>query len=146
VFGEIRVDDEGTETAAGAGAGVDGSAAPMPFLVDRPFAFTFSGRQTGTIHLLGTIHDPGVTAAAPKRTGVRARSAAAGGLLAHEMRWSARTCRWDTHGPAVNKSVALARLHHVAGAENEGDIGWASRIAKRSAGHLPDRGLFSGPL
>jgi serine protease inhibitor len=73
VFGDIRADDEGTETAAVTGAGANGSAAPLTFLVDRPFAFTFSDRQTGTIHFLGTIHDPGVTAAAPKRTGVSAR-------------------------------------------------------------------------
>ena len=34
------------------------SAGPPPFLVDRPFAFTVSDRQTGAILFLGTVHDP----------------------------------------------------------------------------------------
>jgi hypothetical protein len=34
------------------------SAGPPPFLVDRPFAFTVSDRQTGTILFLGTVHGP----------------------------------------------------------------------------------------
>lgn len=34
------------------------SAGPPPFLVNGPFAFTVSDRQTGTILFLGSVHDP----------------------------------------------------------------------------------------
>jgi serine protease inhibitor len=54
----IRVDEEGTEAAAVTGGVMATSAGPPPFLVDRPFAFTVSDRQTGTILFLGTVHDP----------------------------------------------------------------------------------------
>jgi len=54
----IRVDEQGTEAAAVTGGITKLSAGPPPFLVDRPFAFTVSDRQTGTILFLGTVHDP----------------------------------------------------------------------------------------
>jgi serine protease inhibitor len=54
----LRVDEEGTEAAAVTGGVMDTSAGPPPLLVDRPFAFTVSDRQTGTILFLGTVHDP----------------------------------------------------------------------------------------
>ena len=54
----IRVDEEGTEAAAVTGGVMDESAGPPPLLVDRPFAFTVSDRDTGTILFLGTVHDP----------------------------------------------------------------------------------------
>ena len=54
----IRVDEEGTEAAAVTGGVMTTSAGPPPFLVDRPFAFTISDRQTGTVLFLGTVHDP----------------------------------------------------------------------------------------
>lgn len=54
----LRVDEEGTEAAAVTGGAMVTSAGPPPLLVDRPFAFTVSDRQTGTILFLGTVHDP----------------------------------------------------------------------------------------
>jgi len=54
----IRVDEEGTEAAAVTGGVMDESAGPPPLLVDRPFAFTVSDSETGTILFLGTMHDP----------------------------------------------------------------------------------------
>ena len=54
----LRVDEEGTEAAAVTGGAMATSAGPPPLLVDRPFAFTVSDRQTGTILFLGTVHDP----------------------------------------------------------------------------------------
>jgi serine protease inhibitor len=54
----IRVDEEGTEAAAVTGGVMTESAGPPPLLVDRPFAFTVSDRDTGTILFLGTVHDP----------------------------------------------------------------------------------------
>jgi len=54
----IRVDEEGTEAAAVTGGVMQESAGPPPFLVNRPFAFTVSDRQTGTILFLGSVHDP----------------------------------------------------------------------------------------
>ncbi len=54
----IRVDEEGTEAAAVTGGVMDESAGPPPLLVDRPFAFTVSDRDTGTILFLGGVHDP----------------------------------------------------------------------------------------
>ena len=54
----IRVDEEGTEAAAVTGGVMDESAGPPPLLVDRPFAFTVSDSQTGTILFLGTVNDP----------------------------------------------------------------------------------------
>jgi serine protease inhibitor len=54
----IRVDEEGTEAAAVTGGVMVGSAGPPPLLVDRPFAFSVSDSETGTILFLGTVHDP----------------------------------------------------------------------------------------
>jgi serine protease inhibitor len=54
----VRVDGEGTEAAAVTGGAVAASEGPPPFRVDRPFVFTVSDRQTGTILFLGTVHDP----------------------------------------------------------------------------------------
>jgi len=54
----LRVDEEGTEAAAVTGGAMTTSAGPPPLLVDRPFAFTVSDRQTGTILFLGSVHDP----------------------------------------------------------------------------------------
>ncbi len=54
----IRVDEEGTEAAAVTGGVMTESAGPPPFLVDRPFAFTVSDRETGAVLFLGSVHDP----------------------------------------------------------------------------------------
>ncbi|WP_166356324.1 serpin family protein [Phytoactinopolyspora limicola] len=56
----IRVDETGTEAAAVTGTAGDGSAPvdPAVFLVDRPFAFTISDRETGVIIFLGVVTDP----------------------------------------------------------------------------------------
>jgi serpin B len=54
----IRVDEQGTEAAAVTGGVVATSAGPPPFVVDRPFAFAVSDRETGAILFLGTVHDP----------------------------------------------------------------------------------------
>ncbi|WP_157987767.1 serpin family protein [Jiangella endophytica] len=53
----IRVDEAGTEAAAVTG-GVTRSSAGENFRVDRPFAFTISDSQTGTIVFLGAVTDP----------------------------------------------------------------------------------------
>jgi len=54
----IRVDEEGTEAAAVTGGVMTESAGPPPLIVDRPFAFTVSDNETGTVLFLGTVHDP----------------------------------------------------------------------------------------
>lgn len=54
----IRVDEEGTEAAAVTGGVMLESAGPPPFLVDRPFAFTVSDRESGAVLFLGSVHDP----------------------------------------------------------------------------------------
>ena len=56
----IRVDEHGTEAAAVSGVGMPTAARPdrTVFRVDRPFAFTISDRQTGTIAFLGAVTDP----------------------------------------------------------------------------------------
>ena len=54
----LRVDEEGTEAAAVTGGVMAESAGLPPLLVDRPFAFTVSDGETGTILFLGTVHDP----------------------------------------------------------------------------------------
>ena len=54
----IRVDEAGTEAAAVTGGTMVESAGPLPFIVDRPFAFTVSDSDTGTILFLGSVHDP----------------------------------------------------------------------------------------
>lgn len=54
----IRVDEQGTEAAAVTG-GIGLTSAPSSrFVVDRPFAFTVSDRETGTVLFLGTVTDP----------------------------------------------------------------------------------------
>ena len=53
----IRVDEAGTEAAAVTGGGMRESAGNS-FRVDRPFAFTISDSETGTILFLGTVADP----------------------------------------------------------------------------------------
>jgi serine protease inhibitor len=53
----IRVDEEGTEAAAVTDGVMAESAGPPPLLVDRPFVFTVSDREAGTILFLGTVHD-----------------------------------------------------------------------------------------
>jgi serpin B len=57
----IRVDEHGTEAAAISGGAMVTSARldQTVFRVDRPFAFTISDRQTGTILFLGAVTDPG---------------------------------------------------------------------------------------
>lgn len=40
------------------GAVMEEPEAPPPFVVDRPFAFTVSDRETGTVLFLGSVHDP----------------------------------------------------------------------------------------
>lgn len=56
----IRVDEKGTEAAAVSGAVMRTSALieQRVFRVDRPFAFSISDQQTGTIVFLGTVADP----------------------------------------------------------------------------------------
>jgi serine protease inhibitor len=57
----IRVDEQGTEAAAVTGGGMRTTSVPadlLTFEVDRPFAFTISDRDTGTILFLGTVTDP----------------------------------------------------------------------------------------
>ncbi|WP_053206001.1 serpin family protein [Jiangella muralis] len=53
----LRVDEAGTEAAAVTG-GVMRESAGETFRVDRPFAFTISDSQTGTILFLGAVADP----------------------------------------------------------------------------------------
>ncbi|MBL7258110.1 serpin family protein [Paractinoplanes lichenicola] len=56
----IRVDEKGTE-AAGVTGGVMATSAqvnPAVFRADRPFQFTISDRETGTIVFLGAVRDP----------------------------------------------------------------------------------------
>ena len=55
----VRVDEEGTEAAAATGGAMP-TAEPLepPVVVDRPFAFTISDTQTGTVLFLGSVHDP----------------------------------------------------------------------------------------
>ena len=56
----VRVDEHGTEAAAVSGGAVAMSAKtdPLVFRVDRPFAFSISDQQTGTILFLGAVTDP----------------------------------------------------------------------------------------
>jgi serine protease inhibitor len=56
----VRVDEKGTEAAAVSGAVTATSAKsnPLVFRVDRPFAFSISDQQTGTILFLGSVTDP----------------------------------------------------------------------------------------
>lgn len=56
----LRVDEAGTEAAAvtGGGMGVTSAQPSLTFLVDRPFAFTISDTETGTILFLGAVADP----------------------------------------------------------------------------------------
>lgn len=54
----LRVDEQGTEAAAVTGGEMRASAGPAPLRIDRPFAFTVSDRETGTILFLGSVHDP----------------------------------------------------------------------------------------
>ncbi|SDT29319.1 serpin family protein [Jiangella sp. DSM 45060] len=53
----LWVDEAGTEAAAVTG-GMMAESAGSGFRVDRPFAFTISDSQTGTILFLGTVADP----------------------------------------------------------------------------------------
>jgi serine protease inhibitor len=53
----IRVDEAGTEAAAVTG-GTTRTSAGESFRADRPFAFTISDSQTGTVVFLGTVTDP----------------------------------------------------------------------------------------
>jgi serine protease inhibitor len=56
----VRVDEHGTEAAAVSGGAMATSAKmnPLVFRVDRPFAFSISDQQTGTILFLGAVTDP----------------------------------------------------------------------------------------
>ena len=56
----LRVDEAGTEAAAvtGGGLGITSAQPPLTFRVDRPFAFTISDGETGTILFLGAVADP----------------------------------------------------------------------------------------
>jgi serine protease inhibitor len=53
----IRVDEEGTEAAAATGAAMVESAPPQ-VRIDRPFLFTISDSETGSILFLGQVTDP----------------------------------------------------------------------------------------
>lgn len=56
----LQVDEEGTEAAAATGGsvGITSLEPETRFIVDRPFAFTISDRDTGTVLFLGAVHDP----------------------------------------------------------------------------------------
>ena len=56
----VKVDEQGTEAAAVSGAEMPTSmrVEQTVFRVDRPFLFTISDRQTGTILFLGQVGDP----------------------------------------------------------------------------------------
>lgn len=56
----LRVDEAGTEAAAvtGGAVGITSAQPPLVFRVDRPFAFTVSDTETGTILFLGAVADP----------------------------------------------------------------------------------------
>ena len=54
----VRVDEQGTEAAAVTGGVMTDSVGPPPLLVDRPFAFAVRDGETGTIRVLGSVHDP----------------------------------------------------------------------------------------
>jgi serpin B len=57
----LSVDEVGAEGAAATAIMMVTGAMPqrpLEFHVDRPFAFTVSDRETGTILFLGTVHDP----------------------------------------------------------------------------------------
>jgi serine protease inhibitor len=56
----IKVDEKGTEAAAVTGGvmATAGRVGQTTFVVDRPFAFTISDRQTGAILFLGEVTDP----------------------------------------------------------------------------------------
>ncbi|MFC7531998.1 serpin family protein [Actinoplanes sp. GCM10030250] len=56
----IKVDEKGTEAAAVSGGSMATSAQinQRVFRVDRPFAFTISDRETGTVLFLGAVTDP----------------------------------------------------------------------------------------
>jgi serpin B len=56
----IRVDEQGTEAAAvtGGGMGITSLQPQVVFRADRPFAFTISDAETGTILFLGAVADP----------------------------------------------------------------------------------------
>lgn len=56
----ISVDEAGTEAAAvtGGGMGITSAQPLTTFRVDRPFAFTVSDSQTGTVLFLGAVADP----------------------------------------------------------------------------------------
>lgn len=56
----VRVDEHGTEAAAVTGGAMATSARAnqVVFRVDRPFAFTISDQETGTIMFLGAVTDP----------------------------------------------------------------------------------------
>lgn len=53
----IRIDEHGTEAAAVTG-GLTRTSVQSVFHVDRPFIFTISDRDTGTIVFLGAVADP----------------------------------------------------------------------------------------
>lgn len=56
----VRVDEKGTEAAAVTGGAMMTSARAQPvvFRADKPFQFTISDRQTGTIVFMGAVRDP----------------------------------------------------------------------------------------
>lgn len=58
----VRVDEQGTEAAAVTGGemAIFAKTNQTVFCVDRPFAFTVSDQQTGTILFLGAVTDPSV--------------------------------------------------------------------------------------
>jgi len=61
----IEVNEEGTEAAAatavsmkGGGVGLMDPPPPIPFIVDRPFAFAIVHQPTGTVLFMGRVTDP----------------------------------------------------------------------------------------
>jgi serine protease inhibitor len=53
----LRVDEEGTETAAATGTAFAAGGSPV-LQADRPFLFAIRERESGAILFLGTVTDP----------------------------------------------------------------------------------------
>jgi serpin B len=54
----IQVDEHGAEAAAATGGVVTDVSAPLPFEVDRPFAFLIYDQVTGSVLFMGRVADP----------------------------------------------------------------------------------------
>jgi serpin B len=57
----VAIDEQGTEAAAGTGAAVGATAAPLQtftFRADHPFIFIIQQRQSGNILFIGRVENP----------------------------------------------------------------------------------------